>query len=82
MNYQLLSLERKERLRIQVKLPGNDPTIQSLTTFGRRPIGTNARFSICSACVSKAIPDLTRILMPDDWEGYPLRKDYPVEGYR
>jgi NADH-quinone oxidoreductase subunit C len=42
----------------------------------------SARSSISSALHSRAIPTCKRIMMPDDWQGYPLRKDYPVEGYR
>lgn len=82
INYQLLSLERKERLRIQVKLPGNDPLIHSLT-----PLWPTANWHEREAFDLFGIrfdghPELTRILMPDDWEGHPLRKDYPTEGYR
>jgi NADH-quinone oxidoreductase subunit C len=82
LNYQLLSIEKALRLRLRVKLAGADPSIQTVTgvwptanwheretfdLFGIRFLGH---------------PDLRRILMPDDWEGYPLRKDYPVEGFR
>lgn len=74
----LLSFERKERLRIRVQVPDADPVVASL--FDLHP-GTEAMerevydmFGI----VFDGHPDLTRILMPEDWEGHPLRKDYAV----
>ena len=42
----------------------------------------SARSSTCSASVLPGTRGLTRIMMPDNWTGHPLRKDYPVEGYR
>jgi NADH-quinone oxidoreductase subunit C len=80
--YHLLSIKRKERVRLKVMLEGGDAAIESITSvwpaagfferevfdlFGIRFLGN---------------PDLRRIMLPDDWEGHPLRKDYPVEGYR
>jgi NADH-quinone oxidoreductase subunit C len=66
------------RLRVRVQLSGTDPEIPSL--FDVHP-GTEAlereaydMFGI----IFTDHPDLTRILMPEDWEGYPLRKDYAV----
>ena len=74
----LLSLERRERIRLRVQVPAADPTIATL--FDMYP-GTEAMerevydmFGI----VFTDHPDLTRILMPEDWEGHPLRKDYDV----
>ncbi len=79
--YHLLSIPKKTRLRLKVRLAEDEP-IESITSvwpsanfyerevfdlFGIRFVGH---------------PNLKRILMPDDWEGHPLRKDYPVEGYR
>jgi len=82
LNYHLLSLDRKERLRLRVRLPGGEPVVASVT-----PVWPTANWHEREACDLFGIrfeghPDLTRILMPDDWEGHPLRKDYPVEGYR
>ena len=74
----LLSHTRRERLRLRVQVPADDPTCPSL--FDVHP-GVEALerevFDMFGIRFDDH-PDLTRILMPEDWEGYPLRKDYPV----
>jgi NADH-quinone oxidoreductase subunit C len=66
------------RLRVRVQVPGDDPEVPSL--FDLHP-GTEAMerevFDMFGITFT-GHPDLTRILMPEDWEGYPLRKDYVV----
>ena len=75
---QLLSHRDRRRVRIRTQVPADDPTVPSL--FDVHP-GTEVMerevydmFGIRFT----GHPDLTRILMPEDWEGHPLRKDYPV----
>jgi NADH-quinone oxidoreductase subunit C len=74
----LLSFEPPRRVRIRTQVPVDDPTIPSL--FDLYP-GTEAMerevFDLMGI-VFVDHPDLTRILMPEDWEGHPLRKDYSV----
>ncbi len=80
--YHLLSISNKERVRLKVHLNSASPVVESLTSvwpganyFEREVFDMfGIRFT--------GHPYLRRILMPEDWEGYPLRKDYPVEGYR
>ena len=74
----LLSTEARRRIRVRVQVPESDPRLPSI--FRLHP-GTEAMeretydmFGI----VFTDHPDLTRILMPDDWEGHPLRKDYGI----
>ena len=82
INYHLVSLDRKGRIRLKVKLAGNDPVVHSVI-----PVWPGANWHEREnfdlfGIQFEGHPDLRRILMPDDWEGHPLRKDYPVEGYR
>jgi NADH-quinone oxidoreductase subunit C len=80
--YHLLSIPHKERVRLKARLDGSSAAIESVTSvwpsanFFEREVFDlfGVRFT--------GHPNLKRIMMPDDWEGHPLRKDYPVEGYR
>jgi NADH-quinone oxidoreductase subunit C len=80
--YHLLSISKKERVRLKVRLSEESPVVDSVTSvwpganyFEREVFDLfGVRFT--------GHPYLRRLLMPEDWEGHPLRKDYPVEGYR
>ena len=74
----LVSLSRPRRIRVRVQVPVDDPVVPSL--FDLYP-GTEAMEREAWDMMGIAFdghPDLTRILMPEDWEGHPLRKDYPA----
>jgi NADH-quinone oxidoreductase subunit C len=80
--YHLFSTTNKKYLRLKAKLQGGDPNIDSLTS-----IWPGANFFEREVWDLFGIrfdqhPNLDRIMMPENWEGHPLRKDYPVEGYR
>jgi NADH-quinone oxidoreductase subunit C len=82
VNYHLLSIERGTRLRLKVRLAGSDPNVLSVVPVWPTANWHERENFDLFGIRFEGHPDLTRILMPDDWEGYPLRKDYPVEGFR
>ncbi|HMD76314.1 MAG TPA: NADH-quinone oxidoreductase subunit C [Terracidiphilus sp.] len=82
LSYHILSHAYQERIRLRVLLEGESPSLESIT-----PVWPAANFYEREVFDLFGIrfgghPNLRRILMPDDWVGHPLRKDYPVEGYR
>ncbi len=82
LSYHILSHTLKERIRLRVLLDEPDPAVDSIN-----PVWPGANFYEREVFDLFGInfsghPDLRRIMLPDDWKGHPLRKDYPVEGYR
>lgn len=72
----LLCHKRRERLRLRVQVPAADPTVPTL--FDLWPGVENFEREVYDmfGISFDSHPDLTRILMPEDWVGHPLRKDY------
>lgn len=80
--YHLLSLARNLRLRVKCKLPGASPEIDSLTGVWRSANWYERETFDLFGIRFRNHPDLTRIMLPEDWEGHPLRKDTLVTGTR
>ena len=74
----LLDLNARARLRLRTQVPVSDPTIASLFPVHPGAEALEREVFDMFGIVFDGHPDLTRILMPEDWEGYPLRKDYAI----
>jgi NADH-quinone oxidoreductase subunit C len=75
--YHLYSIKRRHRLRIKAGV-GEDESIHSVVSIWRAANWYERETYDMFGIIFDNHPDLRRILMPDDWEGYPLRKDYPL----
>jgi len=80
--YHLLSISKKERVRLKARLDETSPVIESITSVWPAANYYEREVFDLFGIRFTGHPNLERILLPDDWEGHPLRKDYPVEGYR
>ncbi|HEX9028871.1 MAG TPA: NADH-quinone oxidoreductase subunit C, partial [Anaerolineales bacterium] len=80
MVYHVRSVSKKLVLGLRVPLNGNDPTIPSITGVYFNANWFEREVWDLLGINFEGHPDLRRILMPYDWEGHPLRKDYPL-GY-
>lgn len=80
--YHLYSIANKQRVRVKARVGSESLEIDSVI-----PVWPSANWYEREVFDLFGIrfrnhPDLTRIMMPDDWEGHPLRRDYPVHGHR
>jgi len=77
--YMLVSLEHRQRLRLKVRLQGDDPRVTTVSDVWPAANWLEREVWDLFGIVFDGHPDPRRLLMPEDWDGYPLRKDYPVQ---
>jgi len=80
--YHLHSLQRNQRLRVKCRIAGAAPEIDSVTGVWRSANWYEREAWDLFGIRFHGHPDLKRIMLPDEWEGHPLRKDYPITGSR
>jgi NADH-quinone oxidoreductase subunit C len=82
LSYHIVSHKYKELLRLRVLVDEANPSVQSITEVWPGANYYEREVFDLFGIRFEGHPNLRRIMMPDDWQGHPLRKDYPVEGYR
>ena len=80
--YHLHSIEKNQRVRVKCRLPGEACEIDSVCEVWRGADWFEREVFDMFGIKFRNHPNLIRILMPLDWDGYPLRKDYPVHGHK
>jgi NADH-quinone oxidoreductase subunit C len=80
--YHMQSMATKERLRIKSRVPGDNPEIESACPVYRAANWYERETFDFFGVRFLNHPDMKRIMLPEDFEGYPLRKDFPVTGTR
>ena len=74
----LLSMTAHERVRVRCQIPQSNPTLPTIMDLYAGADAPEREVFDMFGIVFDGHPDLTRILMPEDWEGHPLRKDYGI----
>jgi NADH-quinone oxidoreductase subunit C len=80
VHYELLDMERVDRLTVKLRVPTDDPRVPSVTPEWPTANHQEREVYDMFGVVFDGHPDLRRILMPEDYEGYPQRRDFPIGG--
>jgi len=78
--YHLCSMKNRLRLRLKVSLPGGSPAVSSVVAVWKAANWLEREAFDMYGITFHGHPDLRRILLTPEWEGHPLRKDYPLRG--
>jgi NADH-quinone oxidoreductase subunit C len=82
LNYHLLSIPRGDRVRLRTSVSAERPVVDSLVPLWAGANWLEREIFDLFGIRFEGHPDLRRILLPEDFEGAPLRRDFPVEGKR
>jgi len=79
--YNLISIPFRHRIRLKARVPEEDPRVPSVSSVWNTANWHERETYDLMGIIFENHPDLRRILLPEDWEGHPLRKEYPLKGY-
>jgi NADH-quinone oxidoreductase subunit C len=79
--YNMISISHRHRIRLKVRVPEEDPRVDSVASVWQTANWHERETYDLMGIIFNGHPDLRRILLPEDWEGHPLRKEYPLKGY-